>query len=81
MPKGPYIKEPCEERAQWGTLRLAFIRDLLDRYWYVATVTTEENDRLASREMPPGWQGRAAEAGSEPVLRAARTAKDRAASC
>lgn len=48
VPKKPYIQEPCERQARERTLTLDFIRDQLQKFWHLATVTVEE-DRLLSR--------------------------------
>ena len=57
VPKTAYIQEPCERRARARTLTLDFIRDRLQRFWFLATITTEEDRLLARVSMPEGWDG------------------------
>jgi hypothetical protein len=58
VPKQLTIQEPCEELAREAKLTTDFVLGLLRRYWVLATVTTEEDDRLRKRGMPEGWDGR-----------------------
>jgi hypothetical protein len=53
VPKRRFIQEPCEQRAREGQLTAEFVLSILQKYWVLATVTTEE-DRL----LPRGWDER-----------------------
>ncbi len=55
VPKDHYQKK-CEKRAAAGNLTVEYIEDLLTRYWFLATITSEEHSRL-SRTNPPDWDG------------------------
>jgi len=57
VPKTKYILKPCEERARNKTLTVDFIEDLLNRYYKVAVVTTEEDKMLNTNSMPDSWDG------------------------
>lgn len=56
-PKQPYIQQPCEDRANDGTLTLTFVRSRLDKFWYLATITEEEDRLLPRVKMPADWDG------------------------
>lgn len=58
VPKTRYIQQPCEEAAQAGTLTRETVLDYLDRYWWTATVTKEEDERLEQNTMPKDWDGK-----------------------
>jgi len=58
VPKASYIQTPCEREAEAGRLTVDFIRDRLHKFWYLATVTIEEDRLLARVRMPEGWDGR-----------------------
>lgn len=55
IPKGKYIHEICEKKAMNKTLSIEFIKDLLIRYLWTATVTKLEHDIL--KEIPFDWDG------------------------
>jgi hypothetical protein len=55
VPKQKYIQGPCEELAKRGELTVEYIVQLLDKYWFVATITKEEDDRLRRTSMHTGW--------------------------
>ena len=57
VPKNEYFVKPCVERAKNNTLTIEFIKDLLDRYLKLATITKEEDRRLAPTKMPKDWDG------------------------
>jgi hypothetical protein len=39
VPKKIYIQDVCEQRAKNGTLTVGYVRDILNRYLWTATVT------------------------------------------
>jgi hypothetical protein len=55
IPKSRYIQKPCEERAQKKSLNEDYVIDLLNRYWEIAIVTKEENEKLTRSKMPDEW--------------------------
>ena len=56
VPKTKYIQKPCEEMAKSGELTYNFIYDLLEKYWFIATITKEEEKLLkTSKVMPTDW--------------------------
>ncbi|MFT4413439.1 hypothetical protein [Bacillus sp. UMB0728] len=55
IPKKKYIQDICEQKAKDGTLTEEFIRSLLDRYLWTATVTSQEHKSLSRRVMPLNW--------------------------
>jgi hypothetical protein len=55
VPKRKYIQQPCEQHASKGTLTADFIRDRLRRFWYLASITTEENLLLHPTSMRVDW--------------------------
>jgi hypothetical protein len=55
VPKKKYLQEPCEKLAGKGRLTVEFIEDRLTRYWWLATITTEEDKRLLRDRMPDDW--------------------------
>ncbi|HVL69287.1 MAG TPA: hypothetical protein VM364_18665 [Vicinamibacterales bacterium] len=57
VPKTAYIQEPCEREARAGTLTVDAIRQRLDRFWWLATVTREDDRLLHRLRMPPDWDG------------------------
>ena len=74
VPKQMYIQGPCEEKALQGDLTVDYIEDLLRRYWFIATITKDENGKLISKVMPDGWNGvnifaRYEAAGLDPVVK------------
>ena len=46
-----------ERKAKEGILSQEFIYNILNKYWYIATITKEEDDRLISKKMPSNWCG------------------------
>ncbi len=57
VPKRWLIQAPCEEQARKGELTVAFVLSLLEKYWILATITTEEDRLLTRGSMPGGWDG------------------------
>jgi hypothetical protein len=57
VPKTRYIQKRCEEAAKKGRLTVHDVRDLLDKYWRLATITKEEDRRLNPVSMPETWDG------------------------
>ncbi|MBO7747913.1 hypothetical protein I8J29_27350 [Paenibacillus sp. MWE-103] len=55
VPKSNYIHQVCEEKAKDSTITIEFIRDLLNRYLWTATVTEEEHSILEQSTMPRSW--------------------------
>lgn len=55
IPKKKYIQDICEQKAQEGTLTEDFVRCLINRYLWTATVTKEEHKLLSRRVMPMNW--------------------------
>ena len=53
-----YLQKPCEKRAAEGTLTIDFIEDLLRRYWWLATVTDDEDATIPKYTMPDDWDGK-----------------------
>lgn len=58
VPKEKYIQNPCEQSAKEGNLTIAFIIQLLKKYWHVATITKAENALLKPIKMPDDWDGK-----------------------
>ena len=56
VPKDRYQKE-CEQRAAAGDLRIEYIEELLSKYWFLATITKEEDDNLP-KTMSSDWDGK-----------------------
>jgi len=56
IPKNLYIKQISEVTLA-GELTEAFIYDLLIKYFFVCTVTKEEDDKLPSIKMDDDWDG------------------------
>jgi hypothetical protein len=57
IPKDFYIQKPCEELAAKGELNVEFIEDLLNRFWIIASVTSDDAGKLLARRMPENWDG------------------------
>jgi len=61
IPKEKYIQKPCEEIIQMEIspeLKREKIHDLLDRYWHIASITTQEDKSLKHKKtMPENWDG------------------------
>jgi hypothetical protein len=56
VPKQKYIQKPCEDMARKGELDKEIIYKKLDKYWFIATVTIEEEKTLkTSKVMPNDW--------------------------
>jgi hypothetical protein len=55
IPKSRYIQKPCEERAQKKSLDEDYVIELLNRYWKIAIVTKEEDEKLTRSKMPDEW--------------------------
>lgn len=55
VPKAKFIHEICENKAMNNTLSIEFIKDLLLRYLWTATVTKLEHDIL--KDIPFDWNG------------------------
>lgn len=55
IPKKKYIQDICEQKAKDETLTEDFIRSLLNRYLWTATVTSQEHKSLSRRVMPLNW--------------------------
>jgi hypothetical protein len=59
VPKDRYIQKPCEELAKLGELTSDFIYDLLEKYWFIATITKQEEKLLkTSKLMPTDWESK-----------------------
>ncbi len=57
VPKDKYVQKPCEEMAKAGELTINNIYSLLNKYWFIATITKEEEKTLkTSRVMPNDWE-------------------------
>lgn len=57
VPKNKYIQKVCEEEAKDKKLEPEFIIELLNKYWKIAVITKDEDDKLNSRSMPVDWDG------------------------
>jgi hypothetical protein len=57
VPRKLYIQEPCERQARERALTLDFIRDRLAKFWYLASITNEEDRLLPRLTMPANWDG------------------------
>ena len=55
VPKQRVFQEPCERMARERKLTEEYVLGLLRRYWVAATVTGDEDKRLARRSMPQDW--------------------------
>ncbi|MGL4694658.1 hypothetical protein [Enterococcus larvae] len=62
IPKAKYIMNPLKEKAKQGILELEDVRALLDKYYYVACITKEEDGKLNRNSMPEDWDGECIEA-------------------
>ncbi len=59
IPKAKYIQKPCEDLAKVGKLTLNEIFPLLEKYWFIATITKEEEKLLkTAKVMPKDWQSK-----------------------
>ena len=56
IPKQKYIQSPCEHAAREGRLIKESVLDLLNRYWIIAIVTSEEDKKL--KGIPRNWDGK-----------------------
>jgi hypothetical protein len=57
VPKDRYIQKPCEELAKSGELSPDFIYKLLEEYWFIATITKDEEKLLkTAKVMPKEWE-------------------------
>lgn len=57
VPKSRYIQRPCEELAARGELTTDFVRDILEKFWRLATITKTEDAKLRRSSMPANWDG------------------------
>lgn len=55
VPKSRYITKVCEAKAETDDLTESFVRDLLNRYYWTATITDDEESRLSRTRMPVNW--------------------------
>lgn len=59
VPKEKYIQTPCEEiikSSSTDNQKLKEIRNLIDRYWYLASITVEQDKCLQYKKtMPENW--------------------------
>lgn len=55
VPKSKYIHDICEQKAKSKSLSVDFIKDLLTRYYWTATVTETEHKLL--KNTPKTWDG------------------------
>src|SRR5699024_9826165 len=55
VPKKKYIQDVCEQRAAEGTLTVEFVKDIINKYLWTATVTSNEHNLLTRRTMPSDW--------------------------
>jgi hypothetical protein len=59
VPKTKYIQGPCEDLAKAGKLTFNEIFPLLEKYWFIATITKEEEKLLkTSKVMPLDWDNK-----------------------
>jgi len=59
VPKDRYIQKPCEDMAKLGVLTTDFIYDLLEKYWFIATITKQEEKLLkTAKVMPNDWESK-----------------------
>lgn len=57
VPKRKYIQAPCEDHARAGELTVDFIVERLQSFWFLATITADEDRLLARVDMPDDWDG------------------------
>jgi len=62
VPKEKYIQRPCESIIRDNSLTIdqkaVKVYQLLDSYWYIASITAEEDKSIIhKRTMPLGWNG------------------------
>jgi hypothetical protein len=55
IPKSVYIQKPCESMAQKNQISVEQVFSLLSSYWFIATITAEEDKLLIKNDMPQGW--------------------------
>lgn len=60
VPKEKYIQKPSEEIIQNSSLSFGEksqkVRELLEKYWFIASITSEEDKSIKyKRVMPPNW--------------------------
>lgn len=55
VPKNEYILKPLKAKAAKGTLTKKHVKDLLEKYYYVACITIEEDSKLSKTSMPKKW--------------------------
>jgi hypothetical protein len=58
VPKSKYIQKRCENAARERTLTIEYINDLLDKYWFIAVITKDEDTSLRTFDMPNDWDGK-----------------------
>jgi len=59
IPKKLYIQSVLESDAKMGILTVKRVYQLLDKYWYLATITKDEDKMLGKKlksKMPDNWQ-------------------------
>lgn len=57
VPKRKYIQGPCEEMASQGRLDVCFSKNLIDKYYKIAIITSTEDAALNRFRMPHDWDG------------------------
>jgi hypothetical protein len=59
VPKAKYIQKPCEDMARVGRLSFNDIFPLLEKYWFIATITKDEEKFLkTAKVMPTDWNSK-----------------------
>lgn len=57
IPKQKYIQDELESLAKSKQLGEEKVYSLLNKYWYIATITVEEDRALNKASMPDEWDG------------------------
>lgn len=58
VPKTMHILDPLIDRAKTNNVAPKEVEKLVDKYWFIAFITEDENKRLPTRtKMPNGWNG------------------------
>lgn len=55
VPKHEYIEKEIQEMALNNKLELKKIEDLVRKYYYVALILKEEDEKLSKNKMPEDW--------------------------
>ncbi len=55
VPKQKHIQDWAEGEAQKRKIEVGPVRERLEKYWWLAVITAEEDKQLTRTKMPDGW--------------------------